>query len=136
MNKNLNLFLTNVQGKWLLQENFYYLLSKNIQTYDGKINFLTNIKDNYFINNYQESGKIFTQISFKKLNKEKKFIFQVEKITKNVLLTEIKQSNHHMQYKEHIYNSSKNVIVSFSILKNIHENKYIGLKVASYIRIL
>ncbi len=113
MKKNFNSFSQYINGKWLLQENFYSLYSKTIENYHKKIQFL----------NKQE-------------NRNNNSLSKIKKIKSDILIICTEKKNKKIFYKEYFYYISNNIIISFGILKHIKKQQYLGLKISSYIRIL
>jgi len=149
MNTSIHKFLKCIQGQWLLQENYYLLISKKQIQSKKKRNFLLNLYEtqNQYIGKNKEqivlytNGKRSNDINFKSLyfklecfHKNTKSNFCVEMVKENLLrvykLSEYKK----ITYEEYIYLINQNIIISITSIKSSDKKQYLSVKVSSYIR--
>lgn len=132
MKQELNKFSKYIKGEWLLQENFYLESNINIKNVKGKINFLQN-SDNLLNIFNSQNNNILKSLDF---NNDSNIVLEIKGIENNKLIAYMEKKNKTVYYQEKVYNTSNNIMISFGVLKNIKGNKYIGLKISSYIRVL
>nr|YP_010619067.1 hypothetical protein orf130 [Pterosiphonia complanata]WAX03080.1 hypothetical protein orf130 [Pterosiphonia complanata] len=126
MQSNLSILLNKIKGNWSLQENFYFILNRKQKKYKEQASFLKNLKNNKF--------NIYNCLIENANNK--KLIFKLEKVEKNLIIITNVHRNKKISSKEYIYIISNNFMISLIIIKNLTKKQYIGLKVSSYIRII
>lgn len=151
MNIKLYSLLEYIEGNWFLQENYYLLNKKIHKSTKTKLNFslqlsILNSRSKYdnldtqdydFYNNYKysitinkslikilnlgESSKSYLLLKEGRINQ-----FKIKKI--------LKKKRIHIE--EYLYLNSNNIIISIMLLKSSTNNRYLAIKVSSYIRSL
>nr|YP_009394944.1 hypothetical protein [Polysiphonia stricta]ARW63506.1 hypothetical protein [Polysiphonia stricta] len=151
MNIKLYSLLEYIEGNWFLQENYYLLNKKIHQNTKTTLNFSLklsnlnnrskydnmNVHDYNFYNDYQYSiviNKSLIKIFNLYENSKSYLLLQEGRINQFKVQKILKQKRIHIE--EYLYLNSNNIIISIMLLKSLTNNRYLGIKVSSYIRSL
>ena len=142
-------FLKNTKGKWFLQENYYLLNTKKRRGYKKRCHFLldlnqildkdidlkigykelhtTNKKSNNLCidNSLSNSGYYFRGI---------KSNFGIHAIRNNLFRVSKQNDQRKIFHQEYIYLVNKNFMISVTSLKTFKKDRFLGVKISSYIR--
>nr|YP_009398238.1 hypothetical protein [Thaumatella adunca]ARW67424.1 hypothetical protein [Thaumatella adunca] len=140
----------NFEGQWFLQENIYISKHKIQKTYKQE---LIVIKNNNNLEIQSKINKIKKNILYFNINKISKKLSQI-KIVKinnlniinhlniksdlskfNLFKTSMFINNKSLNHEEYIYIINNNIIISVSLIKNLTNNIYLGIKMSSYIKL-
>nr|YP_009654353.1 hypothetical protein [Pleurostichidium falkenbergii]QCH39640.1 hypothetical protein [Pleurostichidium falkenbergii] len=143
MKINLNLLFKNIRGDWFLQEHFYFSSNKKQKKKKKKlIFFFENFKKNEGNILYEltkeaskQNRKIIISSQYY-LNYNKRLLFKLKQVKSNLFIV-TKLNKQKMVYsKEYIHIINTNIIIAITVIKNLEKNRYLALKVCSYIKLL
>lgn len=151
MNHN-DFFLRYIQGTWFLQENLLLLNNKrklkqevsinfhgNYKTYSHKKRIVNNTQNGYHIiqlNNIDNNYRRYLNNIFLKIFDEKSYVknlFHLQCRRKGLFKIKKFYPHRKIVQDEYIYLINQNIMITINLTKNL-ENKYLGIKISSYIK--